>query len=192
MFVEDSPTTTPTVETVLQNSIDITRMANPFYSYRQKKTVANQRQLSECSDDFICFEYDGSHVDGNIGGNENDDVFNDSDSQDKSNFVDESESESEDDIDDGHISTIIYQSDSGTEEKKVTFNLCPIVHEILAWKFAYCEARKGKWEEVGRDRERFSKRIRETESVLSPIFVSIHRERVFRQRFSQKNIFTLN
>lgn len=125
MFAEDSPKTTPTVETVLQNSMGIKGMANPFYSCMRKKAVTRQRQLSECSDDFICFEYDGDHVD-NDQEDDEDDVFDNSDSEsesdsdDESNFAEESESESESDIDDEHLSTGTYQPDSGFEEKKVS------------------------------------------------------------------------
>lgn len=66
---------------------------------------------------------------------------------------------------------------------QVTFNLCPIKHEIRAWKFAYSEARKGKWEQMGRDRERFEKRISELGRILTPILAADHRQKIFQQRF---------
>lgn len=66
---------------------------------------------------------------------------------------------------------------------QVTFNLCPQVHEIRAWKFAYREARKGKWEQVGRDRERFDKKINDLGSIITPILATEHREKIFNERF---------
>lgn len=66
---------------------------------------------------------------------------------------------------------------------QVTFNLCPTVHEIRAWKFAYSQARKGKWEQMGRDRERFEKRISGLSRVLSPILAPEHRQKIYEQRF---------
>lgn len=67
----------------------------------------------------------------------------------------------------------------------MTFNLCPIVHEIRAWRFAYSEARKGKWEQMGRDRERFEKRINEIDRILAPILSPDHRQSVYEQRFRE-------
>lgn len=65
----------------------------------------------------------------------------------------------------------------------MTFNLCPRVHEIRAWKFAYREARKGKWEQVGRDRERFEKKINELGSIIAPVLAVTHREKIYNERF---------
>lgn len=65
----------------------------------------------------------------------------------------------------------------------MTFNLCPTVHEIRAWKFAYCEARKGKWEQVGRDRERFEKKIKELGAHISPVLAANHRQKIYNERF---------
>lgn len=68
----------------------------------------------------------------------------------------------------------------------MTFNLCPIVHEIRAWKFAYSEARKGKWEQLGRDRLRFEKRINELSRILTPILAAKHRQKIFSERFRRE------
>lgn len=65
----------------------------------------------------------------------------------------------------------------------MTFNLCPIVHEIRAWKFAYSEARKGKWDQIALDRGRFEKRINELSRILTPILATGHRQRIFDERF---------
>lgn len=66
---------------------------------------------------------------------------------------------------------------------QVTFNLCPIVHHMRAWRYAYSEARKGKWEQLGRDRERFVNRINEVSRILSPVLDVDHRQKVYEQRF---------
>lgn len=74
---------------------------------------------------------------------------------------------------------------------QVRFNLCPVVHEIRAWKFAYSQARKGPWEQMVRDRGRFEKRINEVSRILSPILAEDHREKIYEQRF-QKESETMN
>lgn len=65
---------------------------------------------------------------------------------------------------------------------QVTFNMCPTVHEIRAWKFAYAEARKGKWMEMGRDRVRFERRIGELSRILTPILAQSHRLEIYLNR----------
>ena len=42
------------------------------------------------------------------------------------------------------------------------------VHLIVAWDFAYRNARKGPWEELARDRDRFRRRIDNLSEVLEP------------------------
>lgn len=66
---------------------------------------------------------------------------------------------------------------------QVRFNLRPQIREIRAWKFAYREARKGKWEQIGRDRERFEKKIAELGRHILPVLEPKHRERIFNERF---------
>lgn len=58
------------------------------------------------------------------------------------------------------------------------------MHEIRAWKYAYREARKGQWEQVGRDRERFEKKIKDLSQTITPILATAHRQRIFDERFS--------
>lgn len=65
------------------------------------------------------------------------------------------------------------------------FNPCPVVHEIRAWKFAYSQARKGQWEQMGRDRGRFEKRINDVSRILSPILAADHRQKIYEQRFEK-------
>lgn len=55
---------------------------------------------------------------------------------------------------------------------------------MRTWDFAYRQARKGEWEMAARDRERFKKRIHETEDVLSIVFDKNVRDRVYQERFN--------
>ena len=43
--------------------------------------------------------------------------------------------------------------------QKVKFNLSPVIHIMVHWDYAYRAARKGPWEEMARDRDRFRGRI---------------------------------
>lgn len=55
--------------------------------------------------------------------------------------------------------------------KRVTFKSdseLVVIHHIVAWSFAYRQARKGPWEEYARDRDRFSRRIECCASILEP------------------------
>lgn len=54
---------------------------------------------------------------------------------------------------------------------------------MVAWSFAYHQARKGEWEQYGRDRVRFEQRIEKTKTILDPILVHDHRQRIFEDRF---------
>lgn len=133
------------------------------------------RQLSECSDDSIVFCYES----------EDHDLISqaeiDFDGEDDSEEDAETDDDSSDEDSEG---TLSHQPDSGFEEKKVQFNLNPEVHVIRAWDFAYRQARKGEWEMAARDRERFRKRIQETENVLSAVFDENLRDKVYKERFS--------
>jgi hypothetical protein len=47
--------------------------------------------------------------------------------------------------------------------KRVTFNLVPVVHRLVVWDFAYRQARNGKiWMTMACDRMRFAKRIEQS------------------------------
>ncbi|VEN36317.1 unnamed protein product [Callosobruchus maculatus] len=80
----------------------------------------------------------------------------------------------------------IISSDNDNPSTQVRFaednDLCE-VHRMVQWSYAYQQARKGPWEEYARDRDRFSKRIKDLESVLSPVFDSQHRESVYNKIF---------
>lgn len=59
----------------------------------------------------------------------------------------------------------------------------PIVHHIIAWSYAYQQARKGEWEQYGRDRVRFEQRVEKTKSVLEPVLAPEFRQKIFQERF---------
>lgn len=133
---------------------------------------ARCRQISECSDDSIVFCYDENDTIGQPDFDYDDD--------------DDSEEEETDDnsCDEDSEDTLSHQPDSGFEERKVQFNLNPEVHVMRTWDFAYRQARKGDWEMAARDRERFKKRILETENALSTVFDKNLRDKVYKERFS--------
>ena len=54
---------------------------------------------------------------------------------------------------------------------------------IFSWNFAHRQARRGPWEEMARDRTRFTKRIEQANTELSGVFADDHRSR-WRKRFA--------
>ncbi|EFA05418.1 hypothetical protein TcasGA2_TC015594 [Tribolium castaneum] len=77
--------------------------------------------------------------------------------------------------------------DSLVPDKKVRFasesKLCE-VHPMIMWSFAYQAARKGPWEEYARDRDRFNKRVRNTEAIIGHVFSDEHRSKIYQERFA--------
>lgn len=67
---------------------------------------------------------------------------------------------------------------------QVTFNLTPVVHTMVQWDYAYRAARKGPWEEMARDRERFKGRINCIRCILEPILQIQHRTHIWQERFA--------
>lgn len=58
------------------------------------------------------------------------------------------------------------------KKKHVTFNLdLNIIYNMIKWNYAYREARKGCWEQMARNRERFKRRIVNTEIILYPVLI---------------------
>ncbi|XP_026168018.1 protein phosphatase 1 regulatory subunit 15A [Mastacembelus armatus] len=70
------------------------------------------------------------------------------------------------------------ENKTSTTQKKVRFSPLVQVHVMRTWPFARQATRKGHWEEMARDRDRFQKRIRETEQAISHCFTQPHRERI--------------
>lgn len=65
-----------------------------------------------------------------------------------------------------------------TTQKKVRFSPLVQVHVMRTWQFARQASRKGHWEEMVRDRDRFRRRIQETEQAIGHCFTQAHRERI--------------
>ncbi|XP_018398378.1 PREDICTED: uncharacterized protein LOC108776301 isoform X2 [Cyphomyrmex costatus] len=132
---------------------------------------------SECSDDFICFEnldsnsskhiytYTSSVATEDIGNETN---FHDGDSQ----------------LDDSIVFADEDNEKLTTQTKKVSFDPTPVVHVMVTWNYAYRAARRGPWEEIARDNERFKGRIKSIAIVLDPILKSKHRSQVWQERFA--------
>lgn len=59
-----------------------------------------------------------------------------------------------------------------------------MIHIMVKWDYAYRAARKGPWEEMARDRERFRGRINCIERVLNPILTIQHRNHIWQERFA--------
>uniref|UniRef100_A0A3Q1GI60 Protein phosphatase 1, regulatory subunit 15B n=1 Tax=Acanthochromis polyacanthus TaxID=80966 RepID=A0A3Q1GI60_9TELE len=67
---------------------------------------------------------------------------------------------------------------ASTTQKKVQFSPLVKVHVMRSWPFARQASRKGHWEEMARDRDRFRRRIRETEQAIGHCFTHSHREKI--------------
>ncbi|XP_072382118.1 uncharacterized protein PPP1R15 isoform X1 [Diabrotica undecimpunctata] len=144
------------------------------------RPYTRERQISICEseDSFIVFD------------SGTDEELKFSDSEDDTELDSEDTDDGDDDeVDGGSDSEIDDDCDSSFSVvpcKRVRFadneDLCEI-HQMVQWSFAYRNARKGPWEEYARDRERFNKRINETERILAPVFDSRHRENVYKARF---------
>lgn len=171
IFSENVQMTTPSASPPMRR--DLCATINNFFTQPVSKGGQRQRQLSECSDDGIVFCYE-SDQEKTVCQNETD--FDSEDDSEEETDENSCEDDSED--------TASHQPDSGFEERKVQFNLKPEVHVMRTWDFAYRQARKGEWDVAARDRERFKKRIRETEDVLSIVFDKNVRDRVYQERFN--------
>ena len=55
---------------------------------------------------------------------------------------------------------------------------------MVTWNYAYRAARRGPWEEIARDNERFKKRTKSIAIVLDPILKSKHRSQIWQERFA--------
>ena len=62
---------------------------------------------------------------------------------------------------------------------RVTFDFKPKIYIQYVWPFAYQQARKSEWEQCARDRDRFTRRIFESEHIINLVLNERHRERVF-------------
>uniref|UniRef100_A0A096MBK4 Protein phosphatase 1 regulatory subunit 15A/B C-terminal domain-containing protein n=1 Tax=Poecilia formosa TaxID=48698 RepID=A0A096MBK4_POEFO len=67
---------------------------------------------------------------------------------------------------------------AGTRQKKVQFSPLVQVHVMRTWPFARQASRKGHWEELARDRDRFRRRIADTEQAVGYCLTQPHREKM--------------
>ncbi|XP_024136902.1 protein phosphatase 1 regulatory subunit 15B [Oryzias melastigma] len=65
-----------------------------------------------------------------------------------------------------------------TPSKKVRFSPQVQVHVMRTWPFARQASRKGAWEEMARDRDRFRRRIADVERAIGHCFSPPHRQKV--------------
>lgn len=54
-------------------------------------------------------------------------------------------------------------------QKRVKFADKPHIRSMCVWQFAHSRARKDKWQQAGRDRIRFERKINELDKIISPI-----------------------
>ncbi|XP_034735243.1 protein phosphatase 1 regulatory subunit 15B [Etheostoma cragini] len=69
-------------------------------------------------------------------------------------------------------------SKASTTKKKVQFSPLVQVHVMRTWPFARQASRKGHWEEMARDRDRFRRRVQESEQAIGYCFTQAHREKI--------------
>lgn len=55
---------------------------------------------------------------------------------------------------------------------------------MIKWNFAYRAARRGPWEEMARDRDRFKGRIHRVGRELNQILNTQHRDCIWHERFA--------
>ncbi|XP_069019023.1 protein phosphatase 1 regulatory subunit 15B [Embiotoca jacksoni] len=67
---------------------------------------------------------------------------------------------------------------STSSQKKVRFSPLVQVHVMRTWPFARQASRKGHWEEMARDRDRFRRRVGETEQAIGHCLTQSHREKM--------------
>uniref|UniRef100_A0A1A7YZB7 Protein phosphatase 1, regulatory subunit 15B n=1 Tax=Iconisemion striatum TaxID=60296 RepID=A0A1A7YZB7_9TELE len=70
------------------------------------------------------------------------------------------------------------RSKASSTQKKVQFSPLVQVHVMRTWPFARQASRKGHWEELARDRDRFRRRVLDTERAVGHCFTQPHRERM--------------
>lgn len=65
--------------------------------------------------------------------------------------------------------------------KKVRFSPVVTIHPLIVWDYASRAARRGPWEEMARDRSRFSRRISEVGALLERCLEKEHRAKIWRK-----------
>lgn len=109
------------------------------------------------------------------------------DSEDSYCIVFETGSESDYETDYDYNTTDDDDDDDNADrgnKSKVRFSPHPKIHTMITWDYAYRAARRGPWEEMARDRERFKYRINCIAQVLDPVLVPQHRSEIWQHRFA--------
>lgn len=70
------------------------------------------------------------------------------------------------------------ETNNTSPQKKVRFSPVVKMHVMRTWLFARQASRHGTWEEIARDRDRFQRRIRDTEQAIGYCFSQSHREKI--------------
>ncbi|PWA24474.1 hypothetical protein CCH79_00011800 [Gambusia affinis] len=70
------------------------------------------------------------------------------------------------------------ENKAGTGQKKVQFSPLVQVHVMRTWPFARQATRKGHWEELARDRDRFRRRVADAERAVGYCLSQPHREKM--------------
>jgi len=148
-------------------------------SQTQKNSSQHRRSMSDSSvnsDDSFCIVFDTEEkcAADEVNGYETDETS----SHDGDNLSEDESIISENDEDSEELTT---------QTRKVSFDLIPVVHVMVKWNYAYRAARKGPWEEIARDNNRFKGRINSIAHVLDPILKSKHRSQVWQERFASYN-----
>lgn len=149
------------------------------------------RLLSESSidsEDSFCivFKPQSDHLSDSMIDDCNETSFSNQDSQEEDDLTIENVSIDENYQD--NMARIAYDDQDNEKStgktKKVCFDPNPVVHIMVKWDYAYRAARKGPWEEMARDNERFKGRINSISAVLNPILTNNHRSQVWQNRFA--------
>ncbi|XP_012060042.1 PREDICTED: uncharacterized protein LOC105623254 [Atta cephalotes] len=156
------------------------------YNRQMQKNLFQHRRLpsdsSECSDDFISFE--------NTDSNNSENTYTSTGSfatEEVDGCVETNLHDGDNQLDDSIIFADSFEDNEelkNTQTKKVSFDPTPVVHVMVTWNYAYRAARRGPWEEIARDNERFRGRIKSIAIVLDPILKSKHRSQVWQERFA--------
>lgn len=78
---------------------------------------------------------------------------------------------------------------SGQKIKTVVIDPTPCVHHLIAWAFAYNEARKSKWIEMTVDRERFKRRILQFEKDFERVLIE-RQKRIIDLKNNESSVFS--
>jgi hypothetical protein len=68
------------------------------------------------------------------------------------------------------------------QSKTVRFDDKVVIHQMITWKFAYNDARKGGWATIVADRYRFMRRCLDVERKISYVFTKEHRDKIRKNR----------